>query len=175
MPLTRGLRAAILTGLVACQPGTTRPSIVPLPEAAVTEIRLPVQEATRVLAQALEADSIPGLRVRIRDGYIESSWFEAASGRPTHRRPIGPGVVRVRAWADPARPGDTQLRVETLYRPLADPSLPERELERQVPPDHPVAVKVRSTLQDLLKRYGGPPSPESQQPAAPTESEPPDE
>jgi hypothetical protein len=175
VPLTRGLRAAILSGLIACQPGTTRPSIVPLPEAAVTEIRLPVQEATRVLAQALQADSIPALRVRLRDGYIESSWFEAASGRPTNRRPIGVGIVRVRAWADPARPGDTQLRVETLYRPVADPSLPERELERQVPLDHPIAVKVRSTLQDLVKRYGGPPSPEAQQPAAPTEAEPPNE
>jgi hypothetical protein len=141
----------------------------------MTEVRLPVQEATQMLAEALRADSIPALRVRLRDGYIESRWFEAATGRPTNRRPIGVGVVRVRAWADPARPGDTQLRVETLYRPLADPSLPERELERQVPPNHPIAIKVRSTLQDLVKRYGGPPSPEAQQPAGPTEEEPPDD
>jgi hypothetical protein len=174
VPLTRGVCAPILIGLIACQPGTTRPAIVPFPEAAVTEIRLPVPEATRALAQALEADSIPRLRVRLRDGYIESRWFEVASRRPTSKRPIGPGIVRVRAWADPARPGDTQLRVETVYRPLADPALPERELERQVPPDHPVAIQIRNTLQDLLKRYGGPPNPEAQ-PAAPTESERPDE
>jgi hypothetical protein len=134
-----------------------------------------VQEATRILAQALEADSIPALRVRLRDGYIESRWFDISSGRPTNRRPIGSGIVRVRAWADPARPGDTQLRVETLYRPLADPSLPERELEHQVPPDHPIAIKIRSTLQDLVKRYGGPPSQEVQQQAAPTQEEAPDE
>jgi hypothetical protein len=175
VPLTRGLRATILTGLIACQPDTTRPAIVPLPEAALTEVRLPVQEATRLLAQALQADSIPARRVRLRDGYIETGWFESATGRPTKRRPIGLGVVRVRAWADPARPGDTQLRVETLYRPLADPSLPERELERQVPPNHPIAIKVRSILQDLVKRYGGPPRPETQQPATPTEQEAPDE
>jgi len=139
------------------------------------EVRLPVQEATRLLAEALRADSIPALRVRLRDGYIESHWFEAATGRPTNKRPIGLGIVRIRAWTDPARPGDSQLRVETLYRPLADPSLPERELEHQVPPNHPIAIKIRSTLQDLLKRYGGPPSPEAQQPAAPTEEEAPDE
>jgi hypothetical protein len=176
VPLTSGLRAAILIGLIACQPDTTRPAIVPLPEAAMTEIRLPVPEATRVLAQALQADSIPALRVRLRDGYIESGWFDAGTGRPTNRRPIGVGIVRIRAWADPARPGDSQLRVETLYRPLADPSLPERELERQVPVDHPIAVKVRSSLQDMLKRYGGPPTQEvQQQPAGPTEEEAPDE
>jgi hypothetical protein len=169
------LHAAILTGLTACQPDTTRPAIVPLPEAATTEVRLPVQEATRLLAEALRADSIPALRVRLRDGYIESRWFEAATGRPTNKRPLGLGIVRIRAWADPARPGDSQLRVETLYRPLADPSLPERELERQVPPNHPIAIKIRSTLQDLVKRYGGPPSPEAKQPAAPTEEEAPDE
>jgi hypothetical protein len=175
VPLPRGFRAAILTGLTACQPGTTRPAITPLPEAATTEVRLSVQEATRLLAEALRADSIPATRVRLRDGYIESNWFEAASGRPTGKRPIGEGIVRVRAWADPARPGDTQLRVETLYRPLADPSLPERELEHQVPRDHPVAIKVRSILQDLVKRYGGPPSPGTQQPGGPTEEEAPDQ
>jgi hypothetical protein len=159
---------AVAVGLAAgCSPFTTRPGITPLPEAAATEIRLPVAEATRQLAAALQADSIPTTRVRVRDGYLESRWFDSATGRPTSRRPIGTGVVRVRGWADPARPGNTLLIVETLYRPLADPSLPERELEKQVPRDHPVAVKVDSALAALLKRYGGPPSPEAQPPAAP--------
>ena len=66
-------------------------------------------------------------------------------------------MVRVRAWADPGRPGFTQLTVETVYRPLADPSLPQRELEREVPQDHPVAKKIRAALQGMVKRYGGPP------------------
>ena len=72
----------------------------------------------------------------------------------------------MRAWADPARPGNTLLTVETLYQPFLDPSLPARELEREVPRDHPMAVKVRALLQNLVKRYGGPPPPEEQQPAA---------
>jgi hypothetical protein len=67
--------------------------------------------------------------------------------------------VRVRGWADPARPGSTQLTVETLYRPIADPSLPERELERQVPADHPAAKKVQAALGRLVERYGAPPPP----------------
>jgi hypothetical protein len=148
-----------------CQPSTTRPAFTPVPEAATTEVRLPTREATRRLAEALRAGSVPVTRVELRDGYLETAWFEAASGRPADHRPLGSGVVRVRAWADPSRPGFTRLTAEATYRPLADPSLPERELEREVPRDHPVAVKVRAALQDLVKRYGGPPSAEAQQPA----------
>jgi hypothetical protein len=157
---------AALLGLLACQPSTTRPSFTALPEAAATEVRLSQLEATRQLAERFKAESIPASRVELRDGYIESTWFDSATGLRTSRRAVGTGVVRVRAWADPARPGNTLLTVETLYHPYLDPSLPSRELEREVPRDHPVAVKVRALLQDLVKRYGGPPPPEAEQPAA---------
>jgi hypothetical protein len=152
----------------ACRPDTTRPAITPYPEAAGVEIRLRPAEATRRLAEALQADSIPPSRVRLRDGYLETAWLDSATGRPTGRRPLGTGTVRLRAWADPGRPGNTVLTVETLYRPLADPSLPERELERPVPRTHPTAVKVEQILQALLKRHGGPPPPsvEQSEPAA---------
>jgi hypothetical protein len=149
--------------LAACRPNTTRPAITPYPEAAGVEIRLRPPEATRRLAEALQADSITPARVRLRDGYIETAWLDSATGRPTTRRPIGTGVVRLRAWADPGRPGNTVLTVETHYRPHADPSLPERELERQVPLVHPTAVKVVRVLEALLKRHGGPPPPAAEQ------------
>jgi hypothetical protein len=165
MGLARVLPPAIV-GLLGCQPSTTRPTFTALPEAAVTEVRLSQVEATRQLAEGLKAESIPATRVELRDGYIESTWFDSATGQRSSRRPMGTGVVRVRAWADPARPGNTLLTVETLYQPILDPSLPARELEREVPKDHPVAVKVRALLQNLVKRYGGPPPPEAQQPAA---------
>jgi hypothetical protein len=159
----------------ACQPNTTRPSFLPVPEAAGTEVRLPVPQATQRLAEALKADSIPVRKVRIRDGYMETGWFATATRRPAAgARVLGPRVVRVRAWADPARPGSSQLTVETVYRPLRDPSLPDRELEREVAPDHPVALKVVAALQQLVQRYGGPP-PEEEQPAAQPEESPPDE
>ena len=128
--------------------------------------------ATRRLAEALKADSIPTRKVRLRDGYIETPWFDARSGRPIgQRRAIGPGVVRIRAWADPARPGSSQLIVETLYRPEVDPSLPYRELEREVRRDHPVARKVEAVLLGLVKRFGGPPPQQAQQPERATDSE----
>ena len=155
-------------GIAACQPATTRPTVTPLPEALGSELRLTVPEATRRLAEALRADSVPMWTVRLRDGYLETRWFETAAGHRTGRsRPLGPGTVKIRAWADPARPGSTQLTVETLYRPVTDPSLPERELERQVSEDHPVARKVAAVLVRLVQRYGTPPPPAAK-PAAPT-------
>lgn len=173
------MRPLVLLGvaLAACQPSTTRPPFTPYPEAAGTEVRLPVRQATQRLAEALRADSLPTRKVQLRDGYIETSWFDAATGRTTRsRNPLGPGVVRIRAWADPARPGSSQLTVETLYRPLADPSLPDRELERVVARDHPVAVKVEAVLKQLVDRYGGTPGPQAETPATPaTPAAPPTE
>jgi hypothetical protein len=158
---------------LACRPSTTRPPITPYPEAAGSEVRLPVPEATRRLAEALRADSIPVRTVRLRDGYIETRWFLARTGRRPAGRPLGTGVVRIRAWADPARPGSAQLTVETLYRPLVDPSLPERELEREVPRGHPVAIRVEGVLKKLVDRYGGSPGPQVE--AAPTRAREPAE
>ena len=144
--------------VAGCQPNTSRPVFGPLPDAAGTEIRLSPREATRQLADALRADSLPVRKVLLRDAYLETGWFDAKTGR-LRAQSLGPDVVQVRAWADPARPGSTVLSVETAYRPLADPSLPQRELERQVAPKHPVAVKVDSVLQRLVRRFGGPPPP----------------
>jgi hypothetical protein len=160
--VSRPIAIIALAILAACKPDTTRPAITPYPEAAGVEIRLRPQEATRRLAEALQADSLPPAQVRMRDGYLETKWLDSATGQPTGRRPLGTGVVRLRGWADPGRPGFTVLTVETLYRPLADPALPERELERQVPREHPTAMKVEQILEAMVKRYGGPPA----QPAA---------
>lgn len=163
-------------GLLACQPATTRPTFPPLPEAETVEIRISPLEATKRLAEILQADSIPATRIELRDGFIESHWFESASGKPTKTRPIGSNVVRVRAWSDPGRPGFALLTVETVYRPLADPSLPPRELEHEVPPTHPVAAKIHAALEGMLKRYGGPPAATPSQPrAGPQEAPEPDD
>jgi hypothetical protein len=155
--------SGLLLAIAACQPATNRPTLVPRPEAAGQEIRLPVREATQRLAEALRADTIPVRRIDVRDGYMETPWFDARTGRPTNRRPIGTEVVRVRAWADPARPGNSLLTVETVYQPLTDPSLPDRELEQAVPLDHRVAKKVAGVLTRMAQRYGAPPLPQAQE------------
>ena len=68
---------------------------------------------------------------------------------------MGPGIVRVRGWIEPARVRHSELVVETVFRRVVDPSLPERELERSVAPDHPVAQRVDSLLARLAARYEG--------------------
>jgi hypothetical protein len=150
----------------ACQASTTRPPFVPYPEAAHGEIGFgnpdrvaTVIRATQVLAEALRADSIPVARVEERDGYLETRWFEASSLQPTSREPLGPDVVRVRAWVTPAKPGFGTIEVETVYRPLIDPSLPARELETPVPDDHPVGRRVADVVKKLVERYGEPAEP----------------
>lgn len=151
---------------VGCQPNTTRPEFGPLPDAAGIEVRLPIREAARRLGEALRAGSVPVRKVMLRDGYLESGWFNSRTGKPSRGRPLGQGTVRVRAWVDPARPGSSQLTVETSYRPVVDPSLPQRELERQVPRNHPVAVKVEAVLRQLVERFGGTPPPQPEPPKA---------
>jgi hypothetical protein len=151
--------ALALLSAAGCRPDSTRPPFPPVPESASTEIRLAPTEAVRLLADALKAESIPPARVELRDSWLETRWFDATSGAPVRHRPVGAQAVRVRAWADPTHPGNSKVYVETVYRPVVDPSVPERELDREVPRNHPVAVKVRATLQELVKRYGGPPKP----------------
>jgi hypothetical protein len=149
----------LLTGvlwLTACQASTTRPTFGPLRGAASVVLQLEVPRATTVLADALKADTLPVTATYPRDGFLETPWFDSATGRPTRKRPLGGDVVRLRAWVDPEKPGFSRLTVETLYRDIADPSLPERELDRELSPDHPVAKRVRAALDSLRARYGEP-------------------
>jgi hypothetical protein len=160
----------ILLLLLSCNPATTRPDFGPVPDAAEAEVDLPMGDATRALSEALVEDSIPVRRTEPRDGYVETGWFEAATGQPTSRRPLGPEVVRVRGWVDPVQTGQTKIRIETVIRPMADPSLPERELDRGAPKENPAAVRVQRTAERLAKRYPVPGAAAAAAAAQPTDS-----
>lgn len=149
----------LLALAAACYPATTRPDLLPIPGSERVEIELPVPAATRALAVALDGDSIPVARTEPDDGWLETGWFDIATMRPTTRRAVGLDVVKVRAFVDPGRPDHSVLQVETVYRPLLDPSTPERELERQVPTGHPVAARVKAVLDSLARVYGDPTRP----------------
>jgi hypothetical protein len=125
-----------------------------VPGSIHSEIELLPDLATQELADQLLVDSVPVTVVQIRDAYLETPWFDAASGVATDRRPLGPDVVRVRAWIDPGKPHHSHLRIEVVYRPLADPAAPPRELDKQVPPDHPVAIRVEGSVETLRDRFG---------------------
>ena len=135
--------------LAACDPTTRRPTFLPRPEAATTELELAVPAATRALAEALEADSVPLSRIVPRDGFLETPWLDAATMKPATRRPVGPSVVRLRGWVDPSRYGYSRLTVEVVYRAVVDPSLPVRETEAAVPYANPARARVRTVLGKL--------------------------
>jgi hypothetical protein len=151
--MPRAWSAALAALIAACFPYTTRPGFDPLLGVPAAEVRLAPAAATEQLAEALRGDSIPVTRVEPRDGYLQTPWFDVATGAPTRRSPLGPQVVRVRGWVDPGRYGHSELRVEVAYRVLRDPSVPGREQERLAPPDHPVRLKVQAALDSLAKRF----------------------
>jgi hypothetical protein len=94
--------------------------------------------------------------VEPRDGWLETRWFDAKTLQPTTRRPVGRDIVKVRGWANPAKPGFSEYEVETVFVPFIDPSRPARELESIVPGDHPVAKRVAATVKRLFDKYGEP-------------------
>ncbi|HEX6643838.1 MAG TPA: SPOR domain-containing protein [Gemmatimonadales bacterium] len=136
----------------ACSLGTSRPPFAPMPEARVGDLEAEVPAATERLAAALREAGIPLARVKPADGFLESAWFDAESGQPVGGRPLGEDVVRVRGWVTPSAHGSSEIRVETVYRPFADPSRPPRELERSVAYAHPVRAKVREAYRAIGAR-----------------------
>jgi hypothetical protein len=148
---------ALAAVALGCFLYTSRPGFGPLLGAPTAELRLAPAAATERLAEALRGDSVPVSRIKRRDGYLESPWFDAATGAASHGSALGPGVIRVRGWVDPGRVGHSDLRVEVTYRALRDLSVPERELERAAPADHPVVLRVKAVLDSLQKRFGDPP------------------
>jgi len=121
------------------------------PEDASIEVHAKIPAATERLIRALAVDSIPIAVQSTRDGWVETPWLNAGTLRPTDARPIGADVVRIRGWVNPAKEGFSTIIVEAAYRPYADPSLPGRELERPVPKDHPVQVRLDSMLARIPK------------------------
>lgn len=138
--------------LMACSPSTSRPPFTPVPEAKQGELELDVSDATERLAAELTEAGIPVAIASGRDGYLETPWFDTATGLPTSNRVLGSGVVRVRAWVSPAAPRHSEITVETVHRPFADPSRAPRELERSVGFDHPTRVIVRAVFDSVGAR-----------------------
>lgn len=157
--MERRLKALILLGALAgCKATTSRPYFPPATGAPQTEIELDVKEATEALADVLKGDSLPVVQVVLRDGFVETAWFKTEDKQATHARRLGPGVVQVRAWVDPSRAGHSRIVIETVYRPLADPSLSGRELDRQVAPDHPIGKRMTEIITELARLYSSEPA-----------------
>ena len=154
--MRRRAAALALVTVVACYPTTTRPHFTPPPNAAVLIVELFVPQATREVAIALDADSIPVRRTEPADGWLESEWFDIRTMRRTPRRHLGLEVVKVRAFIDPDKANHSAVMIETVHIPVADPSRDERSLERQVPATHPIAIRVAGIVNRLTRQFGEP-------------------
>jgi len=150
------VHSSLITLLLAlsCRATTHRPYFTPLPKATTAQVELAIPEATRALSEQLAKDSITLKTIREADGYLDSGWLDARTLEPTGARPLGPGVVRVRAWVNPDKEFWSELVVEASYRPLDDPSRPERELDVTLPEDHPLQLRIAGALRALVERYG---------------------
>src|SRR5205807_6783001 len=101
--------------LAACTPVTTRPDFKPDPRALVVVLNARPERVTLELETLLPAESLEVERVNLRDGYVESSWYDPTRRRSYHHeRDVAdlPATVKIRCWADPWVPGQTRLPVE---------------------------------------------------------------
>jgi hypothetical protein len=144
----------LLVTLLGCAATTSRPYFQPVPTAAVAEIELGIPQATRALAEGLAKDSIALSIIKENDGFIDSGWLDAGTLEHTGARPLGAGVVRIRAWVNPAKQFWSELSVEATFRPMDDPSRPERELDVPLPEDHPLQKRLGAVIEKLIVQYG---------------------
>jgi hypothetical protein len=143
--------------LAACTPVTSRPPFLPYPQAQVAVIDAP---PTQLVPEAVGWLTSQGLRVQWsspQDGYVETAWYDVRS-RQSVEGQTDPGdllnTVKIRCWADPNVPGKSQLTVEAVYRPLLDPSRPERDLEEVVPQGSD-GYRIAQQLIDAMKQKFG--------------------
>jgi len=145
--------------VAACTPVTTRPDFKPDPRALVVVLSARPERVTLELETLVPAESLEVARFNVRDGYVETSWYDPARRRSYHHdRDIADllATVKIRCWADPWVPGQTRLTVEPVYRPRIDPSRPGRDLEVITPPEHG-GYKVAEDLIEKLKQKLGTP------------------
>jgi len=153
------LRICLL--FAACTPVTTRPDFKPDPRALVVMLNARPERVAVALDSLLPADSLAVVRFNVRDGYVETSWFDPARHRSyRHERDIADllGTVKIRCWADPWVPGQTRLTVEPVYRPRVDPSRTERDLEVITPPEHGGYKVAQQLIEKLKQKFGTPQS-----------------
>src|SRR2546422_1651000 len=116
----------------ACPPMPPRPDFRPDPRALTVVLDARPERVTTVLDSLVAAESLEVAHANVRDGYVETAWYDPKAHRTRHHeREITnlAATVKIRFWADPWVPGQTRLTTEPVYRPRYDPSRPERDLE----------------------------------------------
>ena len=158
----------ILLLLAACTPVTTRPDFKPDPRALVVVLNARPERVAVALDSLVPAESLEVARSNVRDGYVETAWYDTEARRTRHHeRDIASftRTVKIRFWADPWVPGQTRLTIEPVYRPRSDPSRVERDLEVIVDKDDDGYKLAQRFVEGLKKRFGVPKA--AQEPSRP--------
>src|SRR6266498_1692980 len=156
------LTGVLLTALVlfaACTPVTTRPDFFPDSQAPAVTLMARPERVTAELPSLVAAESLLVERTNVRDGYLETAWYDTRTGRS--RRGTGDvsdlaASVKIRFWADPYVPGQTRLTVEVVHRPRYDPSRTERDMEVVVEKEHPGRAIAEKLMEKLKDKFGTP-------------------
>ena len=145
--------------LLACDPASTRPAFLPLPQADTLLLKGQPGQVAGEAASWLTAQGIVVERWSDKDAYVETAWYDTAAKRATkgegdlHRLLSS---VKIRGWADPGAPGQTRLTLELVYRPFYDPSQPPRDREVPLMEKGGARGIVDSLMAALKKRLGVP-------------------
>jgi hypothetical protein len=149
----------LLLPLLACDPATSRPSFLPLPQADTLVLKGQPGQVAGEAASWLTAQGIVVERWSDKDAYVETAWYDTTAKRATK----GEGdlnrllsSVKIRGWADPGAPGQTRLTLELVYRPFYDPSQPPRDREVPLMEKGGARAIVDSLMAALKKRLGVP-------------------
>jgi hypothetical protein len=149
--------SAFLVVLAACSPVTTRPAFFPLPQAPSAVIDAP---AARVVPEAAGWLVSQGLNIQWsspQDGYVETAWYDVRTrasvfGDATPSDLLD--TIKIRCWMDPNVSGKSQLTVEAVYRPMVDPSRPERDLEELAPQGSDGSRIAQQLIDAMKQRFG---------------------
>ncbi|HXF94492.1 MAG TPA: hypothetical protein VNI61_00180 [Gemmatimonadales bacterium] len=149
--------ALVATG---CNPYTTRPPFVPLPDAPVAYVDAPRERVVPALRTWLEARGFRIDHAEPLDGYLVTAWYDPENKRSFSTERDVPNLARtfrLRCWLDPDVPGATRIVVEAVYRPVYDPSRTPRDLEVLVPEGHEGRAVAERLMAEMKERFGVPP------------------
>lgn len=146
------------TVIAACGAGGIRPGFDPFPEAQLDTVSVPANTAATLIGELLASEGVEVKYIRPAEGYVETRWFDVQTYRTvSSTRLETDSTVRLRFWINPATSTESEIVGEAAKRRLIDPSLPERETEVPVPPDHSGEKLVKRILAMLKQRMGGQP------------------
>ena len=143
-----------------CNPATTRPVFLPLPEAPFAVVDAPRERVVPEITAWLVAQGFRIARSEPRDGFVETAWFDPVtrqSFRTERDVPHLERTFRIRCWIDPDVPRASGLVVEPVYRPVYDPSRTSRDLEVLVPEGQTGRDVALRLIEEMKKKLGVPP------------------